>query len=64
MPPVATSLNNTIATGRAENDPTYGLEAALKKFKRGHYASISVDEFPEFLTCLNDYQRHLHQQTF
>ena len=53
-----------IATGRAENDPTYGLEAALKKFKRGHYASISVDEFPEFLTCLNDYQRHIHRQTF
>jgi hypothetical protein len=36
-----------IATGRAENDPTYGLEAALKKFRKGHYASISVDEFPK-----------------
>ncbi len=38
-----------MATGRAERDPTYGLEAAMKKFRRGHYASISVDEFPEFL---------------
>jgi integrase len=53
-----------IATGRAENDPTYGLEAAMKKFKRGHYASISVDEFPQFLTCLTDYQRHIHRQTY
>src|SRR5690606_26203536 len=27
-----------IATGRTENDPTYGLEAALIKFRKGHYA--------------------------
>ncbi|GAB4045756.1 tyrosine-type recombinase/integrase [Spirosoma litoris] len=53
-----------IATGRAERDPTYGLEAAMKKFKRGHYASISVDEFPDFLTCLTDYQDRIHRQTF
>lgn len=53
-----------IATGRAENDPTYGLEAALKKFKSGHYAAISVDEFPEFLNCLTHYQPHVHRQTF
>lgn len=53
-----------IATGRADNDPTYGLEAAMKKFKRGHYASVSVDEFPEFLTCLTDYQQHIHRQTY
>ena len=53
-----------IATGRAESDPTYGLEAAMKKFKRGHYASISVDEFPEFLTCLISYEPYVHRQTF
>lgn len=53
-----------IATGRAESDPTYGLEAAMKKFKRGHYASISVDEFPEFLTCLNGYESRVNRQTF
>jgi integrase len=53
-----------IATGRAESDPTYGLEAALRKFKRGHYASISVDEFPEFLACLNNYESHVNRQTF
>ncbi|WP_375444379.1 tyrosine-type recombinase/integrase [uncultured Fibrella sp.] len=53
-----------MATGRAERDPTYGLEAAMKKFKRGHYASISVDEFPEFLACLMDYEGHVNRQTF
>lgn len=53
-----------IATGRADNDPTYGLEAAMKKFKRGHYASISVDEFPEFLACLNGYESRVNRQTF
>lgn len=53
-----------IATGRADNDPTYGLEAAMKKFKRGHYASISVDEFPEFLSCLNGYENRVNRQTF
>lgn len=53
-----------IATGRAERDPTYGLGAAMKKFKRGHYASISVDEFPEFLACLTNYQDRVHRQTF
>lgn len=53
-----------IATGRAESDPTYGLEAAMKKFKRGHYASISVDEFPEFIACLTDYQDRVNRQTF
>ena len=53
-----------IATGRAESDPTYGLEAAMQKYKQGHYASISVDEFPEFLACLHAYKGHVHRQTF
>ncbi|MCF0049549.1 integrase arm-type DNA-binding domain-containing protein [Dyadobacter sp. LJ53] len=53
-----------IATGRAENDPTYGLEAAMKRFKRGHYASISVDEFPEFSACLKGYENRVNRQTF
>lgn len=53
-----------IATGRAEVDPTYGLEAAMKKFKKGHYASISVDEFPTFLLTLNEYRDRISRQTF
>jgi len=53
-----------IATGRAESDPTYGLEAALKKFKKGHYASVSVDEFPKFLLTLHEFQHRIYRQTF
>ncbi|WP_240699465.1 tyrosine-type recombinase/integrase [Spirosoma sordidisoli] len=53
-----------MATGRAERDPTYGLEAAMKKFRRGHYASISVDELPEFLQCLMNYENRVNRQTF
>lgn len=53
-----------IATGRAESDPTYGLEAALKRFKKGHYASISVEEFPAFLFTLYEYRDRIYRQTF
>lgn len=53
-----------IATGRSETDPTYGLEAALKKFRRGHYAAITVDEFPKFLSTLYGYQHRINRQTF
>ena len=53
-----------IATGRTENDPTYGLESALKRFRKGHYASITVDEFPEFLLKMHDYRDRISRQTF
>lgn len=53
-----------IATGRTEHDPTYGLECALRKYKRGHYASITVDEFPEFLIKLHDYKTQIYRQTY
>lgn len=53
-----------IATGRTEHDPTYGLECALRKYKRGHYASITVDEFPDFLVKLNDYKTQVYRQTY
>ncbi|AEW02353.1 integrase [Niastella koreensis] len=53
-----------IATGRGENDPTYGLEVAFKKFKKGHYASITVDEFPDFIVKLYDYRDRINRKTF
>lgn len=53
-----------IATGRAEGDPTYGLECALRKYKKGHYASITVDEFPEFLVKLYDCKTQVYRQTY
>ena len=53
-----------IATGRTETDPTYGLECALRKYKRGHYASITVDEFPAFLIKLHNYKTQVYRQTY
>ncbi len=53
-----------IATGRTETDPTYGLECALRKYKRGHYASITVDEFPDFLLKLHEYKTQVYRQTY
>lgn len=53
-----------IATGRTQTDPTYGLESALRKYKRGHYASISVDEFPDFLLKLHHYKTQVYRQTY
>lgn len=53
-----------IATARVEHDPTYGLEHALKKYKRGHFASITVDEVPQFLLDLHEHKARMTRQTF
>ncbi|MEJ7740327.1 MAG: integrase arm-type DNA-binding domain-containing protein [Chitinophagaceae bacterium] len=53
-----------IVTNRIEHDVTYGLECALKKFKRGHFAALSVDELPEFLNTLHNHKARLSRQTY
>lgn len=53
-----------IATGRLESDPTYGLEYALKKYKKGHFASIDIDKLPEFLVDLHEFKVRITRQTF
>lgn len=53
-----------IATARLEHDPTYGLEHALKKYKKGHFASISVDEISTFLLDLHEHKANMTRQTF
>lgn len=52
------------ATGRVKTDPTYGIEEALQKLRKGHYASITVDELPIFLLDLFEYRARLTRQTF
>ncbi|GAA3946790.1 tyrosine-type recombinase/integrase [Chitinophaga oryziterrae] len=47
-----------------ESDPSHGVEVALKKYKRGHFASLSVDKFPKFLIDLHNYQGRLTRQTY
>lgn len=57
-------LRYAIVTGRIEHDLTIGLETALKKYRKGHFASIDVDELPQFLQTLYAYQARLTRQTF
>lgn len=56
-------LRYGVATGRIERDVTTDLRGALKKFKRGHYNSISPDELPHFLKLLNENKPRLFRQT-
>lgn len=53
-----------IVTARMEHDPTIGLETALKKYKKGHFASIDVDELPGLLLTLNNHKSRLYNQTY
>lgn len=53
-----------IATNRAEADPTYGLEVALKKYKKSHFASIDVDDTPEFVKAIILHKSRLTRQTY
>jgi integrase len=53
-----------IATNRADSDPTYGLEVALKKYNKGHFASIEVEELPELVKALHDFKIRLYPQTY
>ncbi len=53
-----------IATGRLEINPAYGLVHALKKYKKGHFASINLDELPQFLLDLHEHKARLTRQTF
>ncbi|MFC5410839.1 tyrosine-type recombinase/integrase [Larkinella bovis] len=53
-----------IATGRLESDLTIGLETALKKYKKGHFASIDIDELPDLLKTLHNHKARLYHQTY
>lgn len=53
-----------IVTGRTEADPTIGLETALKRYKRGHFASLDVDQLPEFILTLHNHNARLYHQTY
>jgi integrase len=53
-----------IVTDRLDSDPSYGLEVALKRYRRGHFAAISVDELPKFIKDLCNYEPRLKRQTF
>lgn len=52
------------ATGRIDRDLTFGLSGILKKYKRGHYAAIEVEELPELLLAIHSNKARLYTQTF
>ncbi|MEJ7659594.1 MAG: integrase arm-type DNA-binding domain-containing protein [Hymenobacter sp.] len=53
-----------IATGYVENDVTYGLELALRKYKKTHFAAIELEELPDFLLAFHNHKARLYHQTF
>lgn len=53
-----------VATNRADSDITVGLESALRKYKKGHFNAIEVDELPQFLIDLRHHKARLYKQTF
>jgi integrase len=53
-----------IATGKVDHDFTYGLEVALKKYKKGHFASIDIDELPALLEAMHNHKARLYRQTY
>lgn len=53
-----------IATGRLDRDLTIGLETALKQYRKGHFASIDIDELPQFLKALHEHKARLYRQTY
>ncbi|MBD2704830.1 tyrosine-type recombinase/integrase [Spirosoma sp. BT702] len=53
-----------IVTGRVDRDLTIGLETALKKYNKGHFASIDLEELPQFLLALYNHKTRLYRQTY
>ncbi len=47
-----------VLNGKVNGDPTPALDGALKPVPRGHFAAISPEELPEFLSAMdrNDYR--------
>ena len=53
-----------IATGRINSDLTTGLEAALRKYKKTHFAAVSVEELPDLLKTIHDQKGRFYRQTY
>lgn len=56
-------MRYAVITGRAERDITVDLKGSLKKFKKGHYATIDSDELPQLLKAINKNDARLFKQT-
>jgi integrase len=52
-----------VGTSRIESDPTRDLKGLLKPFKRSHFASLEINELPNFIGILNRNEARLYAQT-
>lgn len=52
-----------IATGQAIRDPSQDIGKALKPVKSGHFASIEVEDLPEFISILKSNKARLYDTT-
>ncbi len=56
-------LRYAVVTGRAERDFTRDFKGTLKKYKRGHYAAIDIEELPELVKAINRNEARLYKQS-
>lgn len=56
-------LRYAVITGRAQRDLTVEIRGGLKKYRKGHYQSIKVEELPELLKAINTNSFRLFEQT-
>lgn len=57
-------LRYAIVTNRIDRDLTVGLEMALLKYRKGHFASIDIDDLPKLLMALHTHKARLYHQTY
>lgn len=56
-------MRYAVVTGRADRDITPDLKGSLKKYVRGHFASIEIDELPTLVKKINENDARLYKQT-
>lgn len=56
-------MRYAVITGRAERDITVDMKGALKKYVKGHFASIEIDELPNLLNAIEVNDARLFKQT-
>ncbi|MRG48286.1 tyrosine-type recombinase/integrase [Chitinophaga sp. SYP-B3965] len=52
-----------VVTGRADRDITVDMKGGLRRYKKGHYAAIEVDELPQLVKAINANEARLYRQT-
>ena len=56
-------MRYAVVTERAERDITLDLKGTLKKFERGHYASIEVEDLPKLVKDIYENDTRIFKQT-